>query len=376
MDHNFRELEVLRQGQTNGDDMVLRIVTMSGIMIHAISVAREGFSYTGPTWTYLFENEGLTLIDAGELGSLAKLKDGLGIAGFQLNDIERVIITHGHEDHDGAVAELVSSANVEVWAHEIYSYLQVYDPRTISRRVTSHIQEQMWQVAEANGAFPPVSPQRDEYVSRRQNLRIDHPIKPNEVIGKLELLHTPGHSPDELCMKLDGVVFTGDHVLPEISPHPTMKTEFSPEIQESLPAEYQNAGEWYGLSRYLRSLKIVVDLGKDTQVLPAHRYYNRDHFNFIDTERAQVILDHHGQRLGNIIDKVSAESVGLEDLTRGIFAHRQLLADNLLAGLSEIVAHVEILEETGDLVVTEDGSISRTGQSNYVNFLKELNSQP
>jgi len=376
MDHNFKELEVLRQGQTNGDDMVLRIITMSGIMIHAISVAREGFSYTGPTWTYLFENEGLTLIDAGELGSLAKLKDGLAIAGFQPTDIQRVIITHGHEDHDGAVSELVSSANVEVWAHEIYSYLQVYDPRTISRRVTSYIQQQMWKVAEDNGAFPPVSPQRDEYVSRRQNLHIDHPIKPDEVIGKLELLHTPGHSPDELCMKLDGVVFTGDHVLPEISPHPTMKTEFSPEIQGSLPPQYQNANDWYGLSLYLRSLKIVVDLGKDTQILPAHRYYNRDHFNFIDTQRAQVILDHHGHRLGNIIEKVGTESVGLEDLTRGIFAHRELLADNLLAGLSEIVAHVEILEETGDLVVTEEGSISRTGDSNYLDFLKELNSQP
>jgi hypothetical protein len=176
-------------------------------------------------------------------------------------------------------------------------------------------------------------------------------------------------------MKLDGVVFTGDHVLPEISPHPTMRTEFSPEIKSTLPVEYQNADEWYGLSRYLKSLKIVVDLGKDTQVLPAHRYYNRDHFNFIDTHRAQVILDHHGQRLGNIIEKVGTSSVDLENLTRGIFSHRELLSDILLAALSEIVAHVEILEETGDLVVTEDGFISRTGNSNYLEFLKELNSE-
>ena len=70
-----------------------------------------------------------------------------------------------------------------------------------------------------------------------------------------------------------------------------------------------------------------------------------------------------------------AESeVNLEDLTRGIFAHRELLSDNLLAGLSEIVAHVEILEELGDLIVTDDGMISASGQSNHLDFLSALQS--
>ena len=104
----------------------------------------------------------------------------------------------------------------------------------------------MWRVADLNRSFPPTSPQRDEYVRRRQALTIDHPIKANETIGKLEILHTPGHSPDELCMKLDEVIFTGDHVLPEISPHPTMKAEFPPEIKENLPDSYKDPDKWYG----------------------------------------------------------------------------------------------------------------------------------
>ena len=372
MDHRFKELLVLRDAKENGDGTVLKITTKGDTVIHAISVAREGFSYTGPTWTYLFESDGLTLIDAGEAGSLPRLEDGLAVAGFKLQDIDRVIISHGHEDHDGAVSELVEKADIEVWAHEIYAHLQAYDPRTISRRVISPIQKEMWRVADLNRSFPPTSPQRDEYVRRRQALTIDHPIKPNETIGKLEILHTPGHSPDELCMKLDEVIFTGDHVLPEISPHPTMKAEFPPEIKENLPDSYKDADKWYGLSRYLQSLKIIVDFGPERELLPAHRYYNRGHFNFINTERAAIILDHHGQRLTDILEKVGAGEVNLEDLTRAVFAHRELLSDNLLAGLSEVVAHVEILEEVGDLEVSEDGVISATGVSNHLGFLSAL----
>ena len=187
MDHKFKELLVLRDAKENGDGTVLKITTKGDTVIHAISVAREGFSYTGPTWTYLFESDGLTLIDAGEAGSLPRLEDGLAVAGFKLQNIDRVIISHGHEDHDGAVSELVEKADIEVWAHEIYAHLQAYDPRTISRRVISPIQKEMWRVADLNRSFPPTSPQRDEYVRRRQALTIDHPIKANETIGKLLL---------------------------------------------------------------------------------------------------------------------------------------------------------------------------------------------
>ena len=77
MDHNFKELTVLRQGESNGDRMVIRIVPHRGVPIHAVSVPRAEFSYTGPTWAWLFENEGLTLIDAGEFGSFHELDDGL-----------------------------------------------------------------------------------------------------------------------------------------------------------------------------------------------------------------------------------------------------------------------------------------------------------
>ena len=71
MDHKFKDLTVIRPGASNGDGTVISIDLINGTQIYAVSVAREGFSYTGPTWAYLFENEGLTLIAAGALGSFS-----------------------------------------------------------------------------------------------------------------------------------------------------------------------------------------------------------------------------------------------------------------------------------------------------------------
>ena len=372
MDHSFHQVKVLRQGDSSGNRMVLQITPDPGITIYAISVPRDGISYTGPTWAYLFENEGLTLIDTGVAGSFGELADGLACAGFRPRDIQRVIVTHGHEDHDGAVAELVSETGAELWAHDLHAYLLPFDPREIQRRPTSPIQGEMVRVVEANEAYPPTAPRREKYIERRKALTVDHRIQPGEKSGALTFLSTPGHSPDELCITLGGVVFTGDHVLPEISPHPTTKTSFLPEVKEQLPLRYHNADHYYGLAQYLESLKMVVDLGEDVAVLPAHRFYNRDRFNFINTRRASTLMEHHAQRLGNILARIGSNSVGLEQLTRGIFERRKLMSGNLYAALTEIVAHVELLQDTGDLELTDKGELVRTDSENYRQFMFQL----
>ncbi len=372
MDHNFKELDIIRAGESNGDRTILRIVPHQAPVIHAVSVPRAGFSYTGPTWAYVFENEGLTLIDSGEFGSFHELDEGLKQAGFRARDIQRVIITHGHEDHDGSVAELVDATGAEVWAHEIYYHLQKYDPRTIFRCSASPLQEEFARLSEVHDAFPPQSDQRENYIDARKELTIDHPIHPGEQLGQMTLIHAPGHSPDELCMKLGDVVFTGDHVLPEISPHPTMKASFPPEIKERLPQVYQTESDWYGLATYLKSLKIVADMGGDTQVLPAHRYFNRAKFNFINALRARDIIEHHGERLADVLEAIGAQTVELEQLTRKIFAHRQLDGTNLRAAMAETVAHVELLEDIGDAEVSDRPEIRCTGSGNYRQFIHEL----
>ena len=44
-------------------------------------------------------------------------------AGISAKDLEFVLISHSHEDHDGGLAELIESTHLKVKAHAIYDLL-------------------------------------------------------------------------------------------------------------------------------------------------------------------------------------------------------------------------------------------------------------
>ena len=382
MSHLFKDVVELRRGDSEGNRMVLKLTTDGGTVIHAIAVPQDWPSRTGPTWTYLFENEGLTLIDAGATGSYAALEEGIAQTDFRVNDIERVVITHGHVDHDGAAGELAQEADAEIWAHEIYSHLLPFNPWDIQRKAVSPIQQEMRRVTENNTQSDDSTGSRrseymtrhEHYVGRRRSYEVKGNIKDGDSLGGIAFMHAPGHSPDEICATLDGVVFTGDHVLPEITPHPTTKTHYSDDIKDNLPEEFHDEDSFYGLNTYLKSLKHVADLGPKMAVLPAHRLFNKDSYNFQTVSRASEIIRHHGRRLGRIVNWVGGDGTSLEALTRGFFARRKLIGGNLYAAMSEVVAHIELLEDIGDIRLADDRGIHSTGSENYRQLIHELTS--
>lgn len=375
MPQKFAGLDVLRQGDAQGNRMVVRFTTARGSVIHAVGVPQDWPSRTGPTWAYLFENDGLTLIDPGAHGSYDELARGIVDSGFSVRDIDRVIISHGHSDHDGSIARTVEESGAELWAHGVYASLLIYHPWEIQVRSGNDLYDEMTRIASAQPEQMDRSRHRarsEDYVESRKNIRVDHAVTDLEAFGEARVIYAPGHSPDELCLTFDGVVFTGDHVLPEITPHPTTKAAYSEAVRKGIPAEYRESAGVFGLERYMRSLKTVIDLGPEYSIMPAHRLYNRGGFNLSGVERAEEVIRHHARRLGQILQRVGDSPKGLEDITRGIFARGKLIGGNLYMALSETVAHLELLFDLGDLEYTERRQLVRTGHESYRQFVQEL----
>ena len=138
-------------------------------------------------------------------------------------------------------------------------------------------------------------------------------------------MHTPGHTADHLCLfdPVEGVVLSGDHVLPTITPHISgIGAGVDP------------------LKQFFTSLEKVADLDGVQLALPAHGH------PFVDLRgRAGEIREHHEERLDTL--RAAAGELGtasVEQLMQRLFKPRSWgpMAE------SETYAHLEHLRATGE----------------------------
>lgn len=117
------------------------------------------------------------VIDPG--GDYKKIKKSVDSGGLK---VKAVINTHGHGDHIGADSEF----GVPIWIHSLDAdFLQ--DP---SKNLSGVF------------GFLLRTKKAERLLEEGNRLSIGKHI--------LEVIHTPGHTPGSICLKGDGVVFTGD----------------------------------------------------------------------------------------------------------------------------------------------------------------------
>jgi glyoxylase-like metal-dependent hydrolase (beta-lactamase superfamily II) len=168
-------------------------------------------------------------------------------------------------------------------------------------------------------------------MARSAMVRADRLIEHGELIDvpglRLRAVHTPGHSPGHLCFhdETHGLLLTGDHVLPRITPN------ISAWDLESEP-----------LAAYLDSLDELRKL-EPSEVLPAHEY----RFAGLDG-RLDTLRDHHLERLREAADIVGSGTARHTawQIARQVSWSRpwgQLSTFQHQAALGEVVAHLRHL---------------------------------
>ena len=134
----------------------------------------------------------LSLIDCGYSGSAPRIARAIEAAGRSMDELARVICTHGHPDHAGGAREL-ALAGIAILIH----------PADGERLSTT------WRDAlrhpSRGGIFAAMTPEPPAIVSIE-----DGQVLP--VLGGLEVVHTPGHTPGSVCLygRRDRVLFVGD----------------------------------------------------------------------------------------------------------------------------------------------------------------------
>lgn len=158
--------------------------------IHRIDEASANMAHSN---VYLVTNEReLTVIDTGTPGNAKKIVDYIRKMGFQPSNISTIILTHYHMDHAGSAKELKDITNAKVAVHEddadyVSGKKDLPKPKSILVRTVS--------------SFVKPAP-----------VQVDIPLKDNSQIGRLTVIHTPGHTVGSIALldKENKVLFVGD----------------------------------------------------------------------------------------------------------------------------------------------------------------------
>ncbi len=252
---------------------------------------------------------------------------------ISLSDVGRIIITHGHADHFGGLNFITEQTNAQIGVHELdRSVLSNYEERVVlaTRDLKSflvdtglshqHIDHMLEIYAFGKGFY--------------QSVDVDFSLRENEIVaGVFQFYHVPGHCPGQVCVQVDDILLTADHVLSKITPHQ------SPE----------SITRYTGLGHYLKSLAMISDLPGIRQCLGGH-----DTPFYSLTDRVNEIRISHEERLSKIIDLCHAPR-NIQDLCQCLFG--ELQGYNLLLALTETGAHVEYLYERDQLAVANLAAI-------------------
>lgn len=274
------------------------------------------------------------LIDSGSgFGdSNQQLESGLqkvsGLIGepFGFPDLTHILITHGHIDHFGGLTYVRPRTPALIGVHELdLRNLTNYEERltVVARRLDEFLLEAG--VSE-DRRFELIEMYKITK-SLLRSVRVDFTYEATGMrLGPFEMLHVPGHCAGHVVIRLHDVLFSGDHILQDISPH---------QSPEHLTLST-------GLDHYLKSLALLRTWAKDIRLtLGGHKDPITDLNGRID-----AIQQLHAERLGAVLVLLEQPHTVLE-ISQALFG--DVHGYNALLALEEAGAHIEYLYQRGQL---------------------------
>ena len=243
--------------------------------------------------------------------------------------LRRLLVTHIHPDHYGAAGELTEHDGAELYLHRLE--VPMVNPRYLE---VDQLVEEVGRYLEIHGV-PDAEAEFLKNASRgfRQWVKTAPAalqLDGTEVLEvgrrRLRVEWTPGHSPGHVCLydRESGVLFAGDHLLPNQSPNIGLHPQSTPNP----------------LDDYLAGLEHLVEL-RPSLVLPSHGRPFAD-----AAARADELLVHHQRRKEQMIELIGDGELNAWQVATAVWGVRQNLHEMRMA-LQEGLAHLQSLSLEG-----------------------------
>jgi glyoxylase-like metal-dependent hydrolase (beta-lactamase superfamily II) len=323
---------------------VQQFTTRSGVRIYRMPLVVFPNGFVG--YSYLVLNAGPpTLIDTGSgfessnadlLAGLGAVRDDFGETVSE-TDIARIIITHGHLDHHGGTAFIAERTGANVGIHELdRRVLTNYEERVIMATKDLTVYLERAGVPEERR-----SQMLDMYGFAKKHVKsvhVDFSIDEDIAFEGMQFFHVPGHCPGQVCILIDEVMITSDHILPWTTPH---------QAPESIT-------HYMGLGHYKDSLRKIekvdgIELGLGGHEDPIDDVYTR----------IQGIHHSHQRKLNRVIDimQAAASPMTIDGITQAMYPDKS--GYEILLALEEAGAHIEYLYQHGEISVANLDEIEK-----------------
>ena len=295
--------------------------------------------YVGDVNVYLIKEQPLTLIDAGPKTKEAAdvLREKLKRNGVEFADIERIVLTHAHEDHCGLARQIRDEAkNAEIFVHgwetgHLFGRLAREENRKIMLRAgvpTEVFAEMQAMYAEISLLTDALSEGDFRELKDAQELEFSS--------GVLKVLHTPGHTPGSCSFirEADRTLICGDCVLKRITPNPIVS-----------PDPFDAEKRFQSLAEYLVSLAKIRSYSP-TLLYSGHGEPITD-FEEIFNRYVRAI----DERQKNVISLVSKKGETAFEIARKLFPDAIDRDVHRFLAISEAIAHLDYAETENKIAV-------------------------